>query len=238
MITALALSQMDTGADDEALERAREGLALGKQLQADREALATLQQQLAAHAALVEQAGKLQWEIDRLSARWATRSDAADQREARVAAAREELARLQAAMKELEARTEQGRIAVARVAQEEARRRQGGGSPPVKVMPSGSGMAHRNPTMFVEALPEGLRWHRKGGVVDMPLDGLAKHPALGRLFGEVKGTGDATLIFLVREQGIASWRVGTKLAGERGVRHGNLPVFGEGDLDLSIFGVP
>ena len=51
----------------------------------------------------------------------------------------------------------------------------------------------------------------------------------------VATTTDATVIFLVRADGLSTYYAASKLCDDRSIRNGKLPVAGDGRVDLSRF---
>ena len=51
----------------------------------------------------------------------------------------------------------------------------------------------------------------------------------------VSANTDATVIFLVRADGLSTYHAASKLCDDRSIRNGKLPVAGDGRVDLSRF---
>ena len=238
MIMAVAMSQMDSdGPDEEAIARAREYVALKKQAEAMRKDIAQLQPELEKDLALRAEAVELQAELERLSKLVAEREKKAADQAKKKKEIEKELADLAEAFAALQAKRDKGLEATDRMQREYVRRIKSKTGRTVKVAPSGGGFSHRMEPIFVEVSGKGLRWYRKGGSVAIPTKEIRSHKGTTALFDLVKANEKRILIFVLREDGIGTWWQAKGFAAEKDVRHGNLPVNGEGELDLSLFGV-
>ncbi len=101
------------------------------------------------------------------------------------------------------------------------------------IQPGGSGVA-LEPT-FVECAAAGLviyegpephRVHRKDMATDKTFIALLQRIAKRPL---------ATVIFLVRDDGLGSYYTASSIARKHYARNGKLPVIGHGNIDLSFF---
>ena len=56
-----------------------------------------------------------------------------------------------------------------------------------------------------------------------------------KLLDRVADNDKATIIFLVRDDGLATYELASRIARSRYARNGKLPVIGQGRIDLSLF---
>lgn len=105
----------------------------------------------------------------------------------------------------------------------------------VMVRPAGS-MTGLKPT-FVECTKDTLVLYEPAGAKRVPSSLLKTDQAFNGLLGTVKANEQTTIIFLVRSEGIGTFRNASLQADAIGARYGKLPIVGDGVLDLSLFGV-
>jgi uncharacterized protein YlxW (UPF0749 family) len=103
----------------------------------------------------------------------------------------------------------------------------------VRLQPTGSGRSLK--PLFVECTGSGIVLHdgsepKRISNADLNAGSSAYNSAMDK----VKSQSGATLIFLIRADGVGSYRTASKLASERDVRHGKLPVPGQGVLDFTL----
>lgn len=103
----------------------------------------------------------------------------------------------------------------------------------VKVQPSGSGYKLK-PT-FVECVPGSVVIFENNQEIRVRYGDLAESKEFAAMLNRVKNQEDATLIFLVREDGVGTYQHARNIARSRYVQTGKLPVLGQGRLDLSLF---
>lgn len=237
MITALALGQMDTEAiaDLEVLEQApqlvqeenaraqqvqREIAKLQKQLQNAKGDAGNLQRQIllkqADLARLLRNLEKAESESPQLPA---IEFVDKDQLQKRLDQLEEEYKQVDEAVKQLEAQ-----LAERQMEPEEA---------VVEVRPSGSGV-DLDPT-FVECAKSSVVVYdgpepRRIRSADIETD-----EAFGLLLDEIANAERATVIFLVRSDGLSTYHRARNAARSHYARNGKLPVLGQGKIDLSQF---
>lgn len=105
----------------------------------------------------------------------------------------------------------------------------------VMVRPAGS-MTGLKPT-FVECTKDAVVIYDPEGTKRIPASVLKTDQAFNGLLGTVKANEQTTIIFLVRSEGIWTFRNASLQADAVGTRYGKLPIVGDGVLDLSLFGV-
>jgi len=232
MISALALGQMDTDAlaSAEQLEKAERALA---------EVLAEierLKQQLADvkndNVAVQEALKKLEEELERIR-REKEQAEARldDPIDVEMPKLDEEAhkKRLEALAADLEEINKQIEALKARIAEKK--------KPPdeavVQVRPSGTGKGLK--PVFVECTATSAVIHEGDKPHRVPRGALKTDETFLAMLDRVAGQEDATVVFLIRDDGISTYRVASSVATSRYARNGKIPVIGHGKLDLSLF---
>ena len=105
----------------------------------------------------------------------------------------------------------------------------------VMVRPSGS-RSGLTPT-FVECAKDAVVIYDPEGTKRVPVSVIKTDQAFNGLLASVKANEQRTIIFLVRSEGIWTFRAASVQADVVGSRYGKLPIIGDGVLDLSLFGV-
>lgn len=105
----------------------------------------------------------------------------------------------------------------------------------VTVRPSGSKTGLK-PT-FVECTKDALVIHEGEAPKRIPASVIKTDQAFNALLGAIKANEQTTIIFLIRSDGIWTFRNASLQADAVGARYGKLPLIGDGVLDLSLFGV-
>ena len=106
--------------------------------------------------------------------------------------------------------------------------------PRVELLPSGSGR-DLDP-VFVECTASALMFHGDEKAAPVRAVDIPHSDTLAQLLKRVRASVHGTVIFLVRPDGVATFRTVEAVARSLAVRHGKLPVPGTGRLDLSAFG--
>jgi len=106
---------------------------------------------------------------------------------------------------------------------------------PVRVRPSGSGYGLF--PQFIECRREGLRLYTAAGPVDVPAHGISTSAAFRNFVRGVSQRENASVIFLIRPGGVPLREIALKSIREVRVRTAEIPVPGDGPLDLSAFEV-
>ncbi len=104
----------------------------------------------------------------------------------------------------------------------------------VTVIPGGSGRGIK--PYFVECRKNGIVLHDSKGLVQVRPANIDKSPPFLKLLDSVKGNTNGKLIFLIREDGISSWRRAKQFADSLEVANGKLPVLGQGKLNFDRVG--
>lgn len=103
----------------------------------------------------------------------------------------------------------------------------------VRVRPSGSG--HGLLPQFIECRRDGLRLYTAAGPVNVPAHGISTSAAFRNFVRGVAQRENATVIFLIRPGGVPLRDIALKSIREVRVRTAEIPVPGDGPLDLSAF---
>ncbi len=106
----------------------------------------------------------------------------------------------------------------------------------VSVLPSGSGKGFD--PVFVECSGGAVILHRGKDLPRIRAAELAESETFLKLLTEVAASPNRRVIFLIRDNGLGTYRIARNLANEHEAVHGALPVVGEGRLDLSHFNQP
>jgi len=232
MITALVLSQAagpsakDAKDAAEAEVRVATFQKLQQQLKVEQEELERLKKRLAEMEALRKK-------LMEALASAQKGQDKARALEAEIVKLIAEAELLQARIKELE-KSLIAPLAELQQLMAELKKRQ---TPPkesaVKIRPSGSGQGLQ--PIFVECNARGVVIHQGAGSQPVATADLTANPAYLNLLQTVASLPQATLIFLIRTNGITSYRAASKLANDIGARNGKLPVPSQGVIDLGLF---
>jgi len=146
-----------------------------------------------------------------------------------------DLAPIDAELVALRGRAQQGRQSLQNITDEVVKRKAGPAPARVRVQPSGSGGRGDIAPTFVECTATSLVIHDKPNNITVPRGQVGNHSVwiatLKRVAAEAKGT----VIFLVREDGISTYRAASGVAAKHYCRNGKLPVSGAGELDFSAF---
>ena len=237
MITALALGQMDEDEIrrieayyEQQVQRVARQEELTEQIAADREALARVEAGLAGAEAMGERVAKLTAQLRSIEAR---RKEAlADQTEAvRLQASAEQMKRR---IDDLTRDLDRVRKEIAELQSELAKRKRPPPEAVVTIQPGGSGQG-LDPS-FVECRRREAVIHSGKTPKRIPGGDLKTDPALGALLGSVAGSRNGVVVFLVRSDGLDTYRQARDLARYARARNGKLPVIGQGRIDLSVFG--
>lgn len=104
----------------------------------------------------------------------------------------------------------------------------------VTIRPSGSGVGLK--PSFVECGASGIVIHTNDPAPRIRTADLKLSADFTNLLASVSVDANRTLVFLVREDGAGSYSSASRIATDLGVRNGKLPVMGQGNIDLSLFG--
>jgi seryl-tRNA synthetase len=112
--------------------------------------------------------------------------------------------------------------------------------PRLVVRGSGSGaIAAGTPLFFVECNATGIVIHHPAGPQHLSTGSIGLDQNYDDFLRHVASTPKAMVVFLLREDGLASYNRAAGWAESRfAVRHGKLPLPGQGEVDLSLFQAP
>jgi len=112
--------------------------------------------------------------------------------------------------------------------------------PRLVVRGSGSGaIAAKTPLFFVECNGSGIVIHNPTLRQRLSTGSIGLDPTYDDFLRHVAATPKAMIVFLLREDGLASYNRAAGWAESRfAVRHGKLPLPGQGEVDLSLFQAP
>jgi hypothetical protein len=111
------------------------------------------------------------------------------------------------------------------------------GKPPVEsevsILPGGSGLGFD--PVFVECAADSIVLHTTEEPQRIRRADLATEKAFVTLLDQVAESQKKSVIFLVRDDGLSTYRTARDLATAHESRHGKLPVIGQGRLNLGYF---
>lgn len=103
----------------------------------------------------------------------------------------------------------------------------------VAVLAGGSGL-RINPT-FVECAKDSIVIHAGGEPRRVLAAALEQNAEFAALLDETRARANGTMVFLIRADGIATYRLASQLAVDHGCPNGKLPIVGQGRIDLRRF---
>lgn len=103
----------------------------------------------------------------------------------------------------------------------------------VSVLPGGSGVGFE--PVFVECTSKSVVLHTTEDPEHIAIGGLEGSEAFAKLLAHVRASPKRTLVFLIRDNGLGTYRKARDLALWAEARNGKLPVLGQGRLDLAYF---
>ncbi len=143
-----------------------------------------------------------------------------------AAAQRESIAEMQQERKQL-------REQIAQLEKEAEDRKKPPKEANVSILPGGSGLGFE--PVFVECAAASIVLHTSKPPQRIRRADLATKDAFVKLLDQVAASQNRTVIFLIRDDGLATYNTARSLADAHEARHGKLPVVGQGRLDLSYF---
>jgi hypothetical protein len=235
MITALALGQMDndTVASAEKFEK------LARQLAEDRDLIERLKQELVRieneASDTLKRLADARIEIERLRAEKELALRQADQEPPKpdVAVPVVDAERHRKRMDQLQAELSERKKLIEKLLAELKERKKPPEEARVTIQPSGSGV-DLAPT-FVECTDSGIVIHEGSPPRQVRTQDLPGDAGFLALLDRVADQPKATVIFLVRDNGLSTYAVASSVARSRYARNGKLPVIGHGKIDLSLF---
>ena len=106
----------------------------------------------------------------------------------------------------------------------------------VTVLPQGTGLNFK--PHFVECAPGAIVLHDGPSPKRIRAANMAKDADFIKLLEQVANGKDDSIVFLLRSDGLGTYRACKQLCDEREIRNGKIPVAGKGLIDLSAFTTP
>lgn len=106
----------------------------------------------------------------------------------------------------------------------------------VTILPQGSGRSYT--PFFAECAADSVVLHHLQEPKRIRTAEVVKDADFIKLLETVANSKDGSIIFLLRSDGLATYRVCKKLCDDRNLRSGKIPVVGKGRIDLSVFAQP
>lgn len=233
LIASMALAQMDNSI----VARAEQYEKLRKQLDARSLEVESLQQQVSKGAGNAsekqkeiankrKQLEKLQNQLDKIRQQNDQQIEIVEVSQSDPIAQRQDVDQVQ---KELESLQEH----VAQLEKDLEDRKKPPKESAVTILPSGSGKGFD--PVFVECAAGSVVLHSIEPPLRIRQKDMAADAVFAELFNQISSSENQTMVFLVRNDGLSTYRSVRKLAIDREVRHGKLPVVGGGRIDLSHF---
>ncbi len=144
-----------------------------------------------------------------------------------------ELARLKAEIEQLEKSLVAQKEQLAQLDKELEERAKPPVESEVSVLPSGSGLGFE--PVFVECTGGSVVIHQGDELPRILATELDQNETFLKLLVEVAASPKKTVVFLIRDNGLGTYRTARNLANVHEARNGKLPVIGKGRLDLSHF---
>jgi hypothetical protein len=146
---------------------------------------------------------------------------------------RDELATLKSRMEQLEEDLTGQKEQLAQLEKELEKRNKPPEEAEVSVLPSGSGLGFE--PLFVECAGGSVVIHQGDQPQRIRAADLGQDEDFLRLLAMVAASEKKSIVFLLRDNGLGTYRTAGGLADMHEARHGKLPVIGQGRLDLSYF---
>lgn len=241
MIASVTLGQMNQGDNKEIVANAQEMQQIKKELDESEEAIRELSLQLDAdQARLLKEGGQRREELVKSRAELdallkeltATQKKAAEQKTIKIVipelpeGQRETVADMQAQLGSVKER-------LAVLTKDLNAKKAPSQEAEVSVLPSGSGL-NITPS-FIECQRDAIVLHTEAEPLLVRTAEAAANPKFVGLLEKVANGRDTAIIFLVRSDGLDTYRTVKALCDANEVRNGKLPVVGQGRLDLSHF---
>jgi ABC-type transporter Mla subunit MlaD len=253
MITAITLGQVGKDnpqaqadaaaaaqAEEEAKARTVDYKRLREQAKSDAEAIKQLESALAQVAIAERDAATraaniaaAKKELAELQAAAKQNSAAAEQRTTELAEKTARLAQLLQENKELDERLKPLLEQLAKLREQVAKLKAPPEEAQVQVKPSGSGSS-LTPT-FVECAVESIVLHDRAQPLRIPKAQLGSHAEFLKLLDKVRDTPQSTVVFLIRPDGVSTYTSARNVARGRSVSNGKLAIGSQGKLDLTLF---
>ena len=231
-IGALAHGQMDSAVEPASARQTDNSAQLKREL----ELIASESRVLEARKQLADQI-RVQLnlavnELSKLQAQWAERKKQIQTNAELKAQLERPLAELKTRITQLESNLKPRTAKIQELEGELARRAAPPPEATVEVHPSGSGRDFD--PIFVECRVDGIVLYNEAVPRVVPIAELRTNAGFLEMLQGLSQDPKATLIFLVRSDGISTYFVARDVARSKNCRNGKLPIIGQGEIDLSL----
>jgi len=235
LITSVAICQMESPAEEALVARVEEYRKLEKE-QKD------IDRKLASQLPKLHELEQYKAALAKLEALLARLREEHRQKLSENKDAKADLAELLARMKqfeallaklELEKRTLEEQLAALRAELERRKRVQD--APTVCIMPARDSRRDARRPVFVEADGDGLLLDPDGKRERVPRAGITTDATFKGVVDAVAADRKKVMVFLIREDGVLSYRTAESFARRQSALVAKLPIIGDGKLDLSRF---
>ena len=227
MITALALTSMGAGRNDDSIRRAEDYVALKKETASYQKRVDTLHK-------LQQKAKRLEQRIATVQALLKSQGTALvfEQKEARL---KEQIKSVQLRTADLEKEFVRLQKELDSLREELAKRQQTFSEDLVKVLPPKGVATTRFKPFFVEAGKSGIVVYEGEEPYKVKSSDITKNKRFNDFLTALADNESAQLVVLVRNNGLSAMRAVISRAEGRGINCGKLPLVGMGEVDLSSF---
>jgi len=103
----------------------------------------------------------------------------------------------------------------------------------VTILPQGTGQNYK--PLFVECAADAVVLHHLPEPKRVRSGDIVKDSDFIKMLETAANSKDHSIIFLIRSDGLATFRMLKKICDDRDIRNGKIPVVGKGRIDLSVF---
>lgn len=232
MIGASALGQMDLAAEPASAKPTDNSAPLKRELELIASEMRVLEARKQVADQIHVQLNLAVNELSKLQAQWAEQKKQVQTNAELKAQLERQLAELKTRITQLESNLKQRTAKIQELEGELARRTAPPPEATVQVRPSGSGR-DLDPT-FIECRADGIVLYNHADPRDVPVAELRTNAGFLEMLQGLSQDPKATVIFLVRSDGISTYFVARDVARSKNCRNGKLPIVGQGEIDLSL----
>ncbi len=233
MIGALALGQMDRPVGPASARPTGNSAPLKRELEIIASEMRGLEARKQVADQIHVQLNLAANELSKLQAQWAEQKKQNQTNAEQKAQLVRRLAELKTRIAGLESNLQPRTAKIQKLAGELARRTAPPPEATIKVRPSGSGRDFD--PIFVECRVDGIVLYNEAVPRVVPIAGLRTNAGFREMLEGLSQDPKATVIFLVRSDGISTYFVARDVARSKNCRNGKLPIVGQGEIDLSLF---
>ena len=225
LIASLAIGQVAEGLLDDATDPAE-----SEHLDAQRAELRALEEEIEATTHLGEELAAARAELHALG----VRPDQSEPDRRSEVELRRRSAELAASLPRLERASEEALASIQGVEVALVNDRPGSDTRPIRILPHGT--ARPLQPYFVECREDGVRVYQKNLRESLYLERSNLDDVAGfrSFLQQVRGVLDGTVIFLIRPNGVATYRWASEMSGRLFVRHAKLPLPTQGSLEFAL----